>query len=65
METYVDGKGVERCDNCGAPADDCACTCIECGDHVRDCACEEGPTYPAVADWARADNAEAADEANG
>lgn len=56
METYVDDNGVERCDNCGATTDDCACACVECGDHVMDCVCDEGPSYPAVADWNRADN---------
>lgn len=52
METYIDEHGVERCDNCGKTAGgDCACHCSECGDHVTECACEDGPTYPAVADY--------------
>lgn len=48
METYTDEHGIERCDNCGEPVDECACACVECGDNVADCVCDDGPTYPAV-----------------
>lgn len=47
-ETYIDDQGVECCDNCGEPVDECPCYCTECGDHVTECACEDGPDYPAV-----------------
>lgn len=48
MDTYIDDDGVERCDNCDEPVDECGCACIECGDAPADCACPEGPSYPAT-----------------
>lgn len=39
-ETYFDDDGVERCDECEEPLDECCCTCPDCGDGVHDdCAC--------------------------
>jgi hypothetical protein len=49
LETYLDGEGEERCDNCDELVDECECQCAECGDRVTECSCEEGPTYPATA----------------
>jgi hypothetical protein len=49
-DTYINGSGVECCDNCGEPIGDCVCCCVECGDHVTECACDEGPAFPAVAE---------------
>lgn len=48
METYIDDDGLERCDNCNEPVQECCCECVECGEAVQECCCEEGPTYPAV-----------------
>lgn len=48
IDTWIDGEGDERCDNCGEPTGECVCCCAECGDHVTECACDEGPVYPAV-----------------
>lgn len=52
LETYTDDDGVERFDNCGHPTDDCPCVCAECGDGLVECACDDGPTCPAVANYA-------------
>ena len=48
METYIDADGVERCDNCNEPVDECPCACTVCGDTVMECACPEGQSYPAT-----------------
>lgn len=40
-ETYTDDEGVEHCDACAEPIEDCVCTCPNCGDALDDCACDE------------------------
>jgi len=34
-------EGVEECDNCGRPIDDCQCRCPYCGE-IEDCDCAIG-----------------------
>jgi len=45
-ETYTDPDGVERCDECEEPVDECACVCPECGDGVQECACTDLESAP-------------------
>lgn len=45
MDTYTDEAGVECCDNCGTPIDECTCCCVACGDGVMECACDAGSTW--------------------
>jgi len=38
-ETYHDEDGIERCDDCEEPLEECFCACFDCGNQLEECAC--------------------------